>query len=136
MIIVDTGPLVALFDRRDREHAEVRQRFEKLNGPLVTTLPVITETTHLLGPETSDFADFAAFIVKGGCAIHIPDEAEIDSAFALMREYADLPMDFADASLIAAAESLKAKRIFTLDVRDFSVYRVKRGRSRIALTIV
>lgn len=136
MILVDTGPLVALFDKSDGAHNIVSARFRSLSGPFLSTLPALTEASHILGPASRAFRSLAEFFVEGACALHLPDESEIDRAFALMADYADLPMDFADASIVSAAESLNITKVFTLDARDFAVYRAKRGKRRVALTIV
>jgi hypothetical protein len=136
MILVDSGPLVAMFDRRDREHRNVLDRFKRLSGPLVTTIPNLTEAAHLLGSGSTEIDALTDFIRRGACFMHIPDAPEIDRAFELKAEYADLPMDFADGSLIAAAETHNTVKIFTLDRRDFSVYRILRGRRRVPVEIV
>lgn len=127
MILADTGPLVALCDRYDASHRDCRRRLGLIAERLVTTLPVLTEAFHLLAPEGRGADDLRAFILKGGAAIHNPDEAEITRAFELMETYGDQKMDFADASVIAAAETLRTRKIFTLDGRDFTVYRIRRG---------
>lgn len=137
MLLVDTSAFVGLLNPADGRHDECVGRAEKLAGEaLVTTLPVLTETFHMLRAGSRAAENLAALVQDGMFAVHLPDAEEIDRAFELMAEYADLPMDFADASLVSAAESLGATKVFTLDARDFAVYRVKRGKRRAALTIV
>lgn len=75
-------------------------------------------------------------MLGGALKLHLPGAEELERAFELMEDYADLPMDFADASLVAAAETLGTRKIFTLDRRDFAVYRIRKGRRRLAATIV
>ena len=127
MTLVDTGPLVALFDSKDREHDRCVQALKGIRGPLRTTVPVLTEAFHMLDPGSQGSAVLRAFMSKGGLSVWWLDSTSLPRAFELMDRYADHPMDLADASLIVAAESLNTRRIFTLDRRDFRVYRVRRG---------
>jgi len=136
LIVVDTGPLVALFDRRDADHADCRTRLKAQRAALVSTLPVLTEAFHMLRPASHDSQQLRLFIGGGGIAVHTPDEAETQRAFELMETYADHPMDFADASVIAAAETLQTRKVFTLDRNDFQTYRIKRGHRHLAVEIV
>lgn len=136
MMLIDAGPLVAAFSRSDRAHEGCRKKFMQLRDPAVSILPVLTEVFHLLSPESAAANDVRAVVRRGTLKLHLPDAPEIDRAFALMEEYSDLPMDFADASLIAAAETLGTRRIFTLDARDFAVYRIRRGHRLLAVEIV
>ncbi|HEX5759878.1 MAG TPA: PIN domain-containing protein [Thermoanaerobaculia bacterium] len=128
MILVDTGPFVALFDPRDRYHTRCKALLPELREPLFTTVPVLTEAFHLLSPASRGSTALREFARRGGLSIWFFDPATLRRAFELMEEYADHPMDLADASLVAAAEELQVGRIFTLDRDDFSTYRVRRGR--------
>ncbi|MDX2237294.1 MAG: PIN domain-containing protein [Hyphomonadaceae bacterium] len=134
--MVDTGPLVALFDRRDPDHVECRERLKAQSAVLVSTLPVLTEAFHMLRPASHESQQLRMFIGGGGVAVHIPADAEIERAFELMERYSDHPMDFADASVIAAAEALGTRKVFTLDRNDFQTYRIKRGQRHLAVEIV
>jgi predicted nucleic acid-binding protein len=136
MIIADTGPLVALFDPRDCLHADCRTRLETLRAPLVTTLPVLTEAFHILGPESRGSQNLRLFIERGGMSVHYSNDAELIRAFELMESYSDHPMDLADASIIAAAEVLGTRKVFTVDRRDFETYRIRRGHRHHAVEIV
>lgn len=137
MLLVDTSAFVGLLNPADSRHGECVQRAEKLaRETFVTTLPVLTEAFHMLRAGSRAAANLATLVRDGAVAIHLPDADEIDRAFDLMTEYADLPMDFADASLVTAAQSLGATKVFTLATRDFAVYRIRRGRRRVALTVV
>lgn len=131
--LVDTGPLVALFDPKDREHERCREALKKVRGRLQTTVPVLTEAFHILDPDSQGSAALRAFVSKGGLSVWWLDAALLARAFELMDRYADHPMDLADASLIVAAESLKTQRVFTLDRRDFRAYRVRRGHRELAV---
>lgn len=127
MILVDTGPLVALFDPRDAEHASSRAILQTLRDPLMTTVPVLTEAFHMLGPASRGSRNLRSFVHRGGLSIWFMEATDMQRAFELMEQYTDHPMDLADASLLVAAETLPAYRIFTIDRQDFATYRVRRG---------
>ena len=136
MILLDTGPIVALLDPRDREHARCRAVLKDLDEPLITTTPVLTEAFHLLPPGGRGGANLRAFLRRGGAAVWFLDDGLLERCLDLMEQYADHPMDLADASLVAAAEAAKIRRIFTLDRNDFSTYRLRRGRTTQSFEIV
>lgn len=127
MILVDTGPLVALFDPRDAQHERCKIILRKIREPLYTTVPVLTETFHMLAPASIGANRLRDFILKGGVSVWFMNDPAIHRAFTLMRQYADHPMDLADASLIVAAEVLKTTKVFTIDRQDFETYRIQRG---------
>ena len=127
MILIDTGPCVALFDPKDSQHERCRRRLQTIKEPLFSTLPVLTETFHMLSPETHGSDRFRDFVLQGGLSVWFMDSTALQRAFELMEQYGDHPMDLADASLVAAAEMLRTRKIFTIDRNDFAVYRVKRG---------
>jgi len=127
MILIDTGPLVALFDPKEGQHATCRRTLSAFRSPLVTTLPVLTEAFHILGPETLGSQALRSFIAEAGLGVHFSSHDEMLRAFELMETYADHPMDLADGSVIAAAETLGTRKIFTLDRNDFETYRIRRG---------
>lgn len=136
MILVDTGPLIALFDPRDSWHGRCRTTLQSIRAPLRTTVPVLTEAFHILGPASLGSDRLREFILAGGIGLRFFDVAGLERAFELMERYRDQPMDLADASLIAAAETLRTRRIFTIDRRDFETYRVKRGHRHYPVEIV
>lgn len=127
MILVDTGPVVALFDPQDSSHRRCRDVLRSLREPLVTTVPVLTEAFHMLSPESLGADGLRDFIARGGATVWFFDGAALLRAFELMEQYADHPMDLADASLIVAAEALATTKVFTIDRQDFQTYRVRRG---------
>ena len=127
MILVDTGPLIALFDPRDGLHERCKRTLKTLRSRLLTTIPVLTEAFHILSPESQGSDRLRDFIALGGLGVSFLDHGGLERAFELMERYADHPMDLADASLIVAAETLNTRRIFTVDRRDFSAYRIRRG---------
>lgn len=90
----------------------------------------------MLGPASVGSDRLREFVEVGGLSVWFLDRAWLDRAFELMDQYADHPMDLADASLVAAAEALGTRRIFTIDRKDFETYRVRRGHRRTPVDIV
>jgi predicted nucleic acid-binding protein len=127
MILVDTGPLVALFDPQDAQHERCVKALKAFKEPLVTTIPVLTEAFHMLGPASVGSDRLRDFIDNGGLSIWFFDRGTVRRAFEMMEQYADHPMDLADASLVAAAEAVGTRQVFTIDRKDFATYRVRRG---------
>ncbi len=128
MTLTDTGPLVALINRRDRAHARCVAAVETLRGALLTTWPCFAEAMHLVGKSggQSAQAELWDYVSDGTLRFHNLSAAEIAQMPLLMEKYRDKPMDLADASLVVAAQTLGAMRIFTLD-SDFYVYRLENG---------
>ena len=127
MILVDTGPLVALFDPKDGQHERCAKALKNIREPISTTVPVLTEAFHMLDPHSIGSDRLREFIVNGGLSVWFLDRTTLTRAFELMDLYAEHPMDLADASLVAAAESLGTRKVFTVDRKDFATYRVRRG---------
>lgn len=127
MILLDTGPLVALFDPADDAHASCVEMLQGFFEPLATTVPVLAEAFYLLTPGSRGAANLIHFIADGGLTPCFLDAARLDRAFELMQQYADHPMDLADASLVAVAEAANVHKVVTIDRRDFSAYRIRRG---------
>lgn len=136
MILIDTGPLVALFDPRDGLHGRTSTTLKGLREPLTTTVAVLTEAFHMLEPQSVGSDRLREFVMKGGLAVAFLDRLSLVRTFELMEQYADHPMDLADASLVAVAESLETRKVFTLDESDFSVYRIRRGHRHYAVEII
>ena len=136
MILVDTGPLVALFDPQDGEHEKCVKVLKTIKEPIVTTTPVLTEAFHMLSPESIGSNRLREFIEGGGLSVWFFDRSALTRAFELMELYADHPMDLADASLVTAAEALGTRRVFTIDRNDFEAYRVRRGHRHLPMQIV
>lgn len=127
MVIADTGFWLALANRRDDAHDAAKAAYAALREPLVTTWPVLAETCHLLRVRmgVAEQISFVSSYAQG--AFEVFDLARIHAARiqALMKRYADLPMDLADASLVVLAEHLDHGRILSTDQRDFRTYRWK-----------
>lgn len=136
MILVDTGPLVSAFDRQQVDHEVVASTLSQLQEPAVTTVPVLVEAFHLLGPASRGSAALRELVRRRGLVIRFLDDPLLSRCFELMEKYADHPMDLADASLVAAAEELRTTRILTLGRRDFSTYRARIGKASRAFRVV
>lgn len=136
MILVDTGPFVALFDPKDTSHRRCREVLQTLREPLVTTVPVLTEAFHMLSPSTTGADRLRDFVARAGATVWFFDTPTLQRAFELMEQYADHPMDLADASLIVAAETLTTTRVFTIDRQDFQTYRIRRGHRSVRAEII
>ncbi len=136
MILVDTRPLVALFDPQDGQHGRCATALKGIRESIVTTTPVLTEAFHILGPASIGSDRLRDFIEQGGLSVWFLDRTTLTRAFELMELYADHPMDLADASLVTAAEALCTRRVFTIDRNDFQTYRVRRGHRYHAIQIV
>ena len=136
MILIDTGPFVALFDPQDAEHSRCKDTLQAIREPLFTTIPVLTEAFHLLTPNSIGADRLRDFILEGGASLWFLDHPSTTRAFELMEQYGDHPMDLADASVIVAAESLRTTRVFTLDLTDFRRYRIRRGHRHVKVDIL
>ena len=136
MTLIDTGPLVALFDPKDADHAGCHEVLHAIEGPLATTEAVLTEVFHMLAPGSKGTAGIKQFVLDGYLSLLALDQPRLIRCFEYMAQYEDLPMDFADATLVTSAEALNARCIFTLDFADFALYRVKRGHRLYALELL
>jgi hypothetical protein len=98
--------------------------FKDYRGSVIITEPVLTETVYLLGPSVKAQLLAIEFILRGGATL-IPQPGEsLARAAILMKEYADIPMGFADATLVVLAEEADVDEVFTLDLRGFNSYRL------------
>jgi len=123
-ILIDSGPLIALFDASDKYH-KVSVNFIKSNKyALVTTIASITETLHLLDFNRNAQIDFLEWISKGAVTIFNIQNNDFKRLKDLTEKYRDLPMDFADSCLVYLAEQLNIYTIATID-RDFTIYRIQ-----------
>jgi predicted nucleic acid-binding protein len=136
MILIDTGPLVALFDPQDGQHERCVKVLKRIREPLSTTTPVLTEAFHMLGPSSVGSERLREFIEKDGLSVWFLSRPALIRVFELMEQYADHPMDLADASLVVAAESVSTRKVFTIDRSDFATYRIRRGHRHYPMEIV
>jgi len=128
-LILDTGPFVALVDRSETRHGECVATFERWSSPVVTTEAVLTETLYLVGPSWHAQRACLEFVLRGAVVLVPPSLQSLRRVSTLMEKCADLPMDYADATLVALAEDLDTNQVFTLDRQDFSIFRLHGSRS-------
>ena len=128
--LLDTGPLVALLDRSEPDHDRVQSFMARLRGSrLVTTGAVITEAFYFLSDVRDGPASLASFLDASATEVRDAFSAEaLAAAVRLMDKYADIPMDFPDATLVWIAEFSGTDRILTLDRRGFSSFRFRKSR--------
>jgi len=124
-IIVDAGPLIALFRRRDRHHARVKRFLSTNRARLVSTLPVITEVCHFLNADGK--VALLTWIRRSGLSLQPIGTDDLPEITALIERYADREMDVADATLVWLAELINTLDVMTIDRRDFLAYRSRRG---------
>lgn len=135
--LLDAGPLMAVFEPSDRYHDPSKALLGKLPAKsVVTTSPVLTEVFHLLPAGTDKIRALRAFVRKGGVSLFSLKQTELGRALQLMGKYEDRPMDFADASLVVAAESLETRRILTVDRTDFLTYKISKGYQTVDFNII
>jgi predicted nucleic acid-binding protein len=126
-VLLDTGFLVALVNRRDRDHERCADVWNVLRARVVTVEGVLVEASRLLeralgGPSA------AMNIVRAVDATIVPlDEPRLEAARALIERYRNVPMDFVDALLVVTAEQMSIREVLTLDRRGFEVYRLRRN---------
>ena len=126
MILVDAGPLVALIHADDNHHERCKAALRSLDEPMASVWPPVTEAMYLLGFSPQAQQALWELIERGALTLLPLELADVPRMRALMEKYEDLPMDFANAALVRAAERERIHRIFTLDRRDFSIYRPDR----------
>jgi uncharacterized protein len=130
--LIDTGVVLALLDRSDKWHKPCVEIYNRASLPLLTTEAVLAEVFHLTYRNLHDVHGVWTLVRSGAIRLASIEHDELPSIRALMDEYADRPMDFADATLVhlAARESLSV--ILTVDHDDFETYRIA-GRKRFTI---
>ena len=125
-VIVDTGFLIPLFRPAERLRVPAREFLRNNLQPLLTVAPVIVETCFFLDPAGK--VRLLEWIQRGAVAVaEVPTSAYTDIRI-LIRKYADREIDFADAAIVWLAEQTGCRSILTVDVRDFSVFRLRKGK--------
>ena len=122
-ILIDTGPLVALFHAGDNHNKNIRDFFSKHRYCFISTLAVFTEVSHLLSVNVNAQHDFYEWAMYHGVIICDVNQNDLTRIAELTLKYKDLPMDFADATLVIAAEKTGIREIVSLD-KDFDIYRL------------
>ena len=122
-VACDAGPLIALINRRDQFHSSCVAAAESLRFPLLTVWPVIVEAYYILDNRGGPADRVLHWLTARHLRLIDLRDADLRRMRQLIKKYADLPMDLADAALVAACERTKIHRIFTVDRRDFLIYR-------------
>ncbi len=130
--LIDSGPLIALFDRRDRHHSKVLHFLKAYRGKLLTTWPVLTEVSHILDFNLQVQLDFLRWVERGAVEIYTLQEEHLAHIIEMMEKYTDIPMDLADATLMYAAQSERIDKIISID-SDFDIYRTLKNGTLINL---
>jgi predicted nucleic acid-binding protein len=127
-VLLDTGPLVAVLDARDQWHARCVESWPSLIDRCMTVEAVVTEACHLVSRGGGPASKPLEFLLAARIPIIGLETAGHRRALSLMTQYGKLPMDFADACLVAIAEALHISTVFTTDRRGFRTYRPPRGK--------
>jgi len=127
-LLLDTGAFVALVDRDEKLHGDCVAVLENWTGPVVTTEAMLTETLYLVGPQWRAQKTCLEFILRGAFHLVPSSSKSLQRLSVLMERYRNVPMDFADATLVVLGEELETDCVFTLDRRGFSTYRMNRNR--------
>jgi uncharacterized protein len=122
-ILIDTGPLIALFDKDDNYHENIIEFIKEKQYKFVSTTAVLTEVTHMLDFNIEVQINFLEWVMNGGIVLHTIQQQNIARIVELTKKYCDRPMDFADATLVIAAEDTGIRKIISID-SDFDIYRL------------
>ena len=125
-ILVDAGPMIAMFEPADSSHVACLATYDAISDEIITTAPVLAEAFHILRHNTIGAQNLMDFVLNSGLVIYPLRRSILEISFELMIRYANVPMDFADATLVAVAEERDLRTIFTLD-RDFGIYQIRSG---------
>ena len=122
--VLDTGPWVALIDRSEARHAECVQWLKNFSGSLYSTEAVLTEVIYLLNFSTKAQCAAIDFVLKAVVEIVPASIESLRKAKNLMKKYADLPMDYADASIVCLATETGMQNVVTFEERNFTIYKL------------
>jgi predicted nucleic acid-binding protein len=120
--LIDSGPLIALFDKSDKFHTKVLEFLKHYEGELITSWAVVTEVTHMLDFNLNVQIDFLKWVELGAVKIYDIKQNELNSMITMIQKYTNVPMDFADSSLMYIAHKENIKNIVSID-SDFDIYR-------------
>ena len=126
--IIDSGPLIALFDKSDKYHQKVLTFLQSYKGEFITSWAVITEVSHILDFNLQVQIDFLKWIELGGIQLYDIPQYELKNIRVMMEKYLDIPMDLADATLMYIASKENIKNIVSID-SDFDIYRTLKKQS-------
>jgi len=122
-ILIDAGPLIALFDSSDKHHRRISTFLKENPYRYVSTVAVFTEVSHMLDFSIAARRDFYEWVMYRGIIISDINQNDMLRLIELTDKYADVPMDFADATLVITAEKTGIREIISID-RDFDIYRL------------
>jgi len=122
--LIDTGAIVAIVESDDAWHADCLSALASLRFPLLTTEAVLTEAFHLVGRTAHARGRLWGFLRSGGITLAPIENSDLPALHALMAQYNDHPMDFADATLVHLAAREAVSLILTVDHNDFETYRI------------
>ena len=122
-ILIDAGPIIALFDSSEKYHRGIRAFLKDNPFRYISTIAVFTEVSHMLDFSAAAQHDFYEWVMHKGIIISDINQNDMLRIIQLTEKYADVPMDFADATLIITAEKTGIRQIISID-RDFDIYRV------------
>jgi len=126
--LIDSGPLIALFDKSDKYHQKCLEFIKEYRGELITSWSVVTEVSHMLDFNLNVQIDFLKWIELGGITIYEISQTDIVNIRVMMEKYIDIPMDLADGSLIYISNKENIKDIVSID-SDFDIYRTLKKQS-------
>ena len=126
--IIDSGPLIALFDGSDKYHNDVLNFMKEYKGKLITSWAVITEVSHMLDFNLQVQIDFLKWCEVGGIEVYNITQDGISNIRVMMEKYIDIPMDLADGTLMYIANKENIKNIVSID-SDFDIYRTFKKQS-------
>jgi predicted nucleic acid-binding protein len=127
--LIDAGPLISLFDSSQSTHKSILLFLKECQYQYISTLAVYAEVSHMLDFNVKAQQDFYNWTIYKGVILSDINQHDMPRIAELTQKYSDLPMDFADATLVVAAEKSGIKEIISLD-KDFDVYRLP-GREKI-----
>ena len=127
--ILDTGPWVALIDRSETKHTKCVQWLKNFSGGLYSTEAVLTEVLYILNFSTNAQCAAIDFVLEAVVEIVPPSIGSLKKAKNLMKKYADLPMDYADATIVCLATETGTQNVVTFDERDFAIYKLPKKKS-------
>jgi len=128
-VLVDTGPLVAILLRADEHHEVCVQTLHRLPTPLYTCWPVLTEAVWLLRFDPAAACRLLRSVEGGLLRLFELVDSEAGKIAGLLEKYGKIRPQLADATLVHLACRERVDTIFTLDRRDFSIYRTFGNRS-------
>ena len=126
--IIDSGPIIALFDKDDKYHKKTLEFMHSFDGKLISTWAVITEVTHMLSFNLTVQLNFLKWVEMEAITIYQIEQSELTAMIKMMQKYSDIPMDLADSTLMYVAQKENIKDIISID-GDFDIYRTIKKQS-------